>query len=57
MAIGAGSLFFSPVNDPGFWLVKSYLGAEMRGTFRTWSMETVISVVGLVFVLIGSRFL
>lgn len=57
LAIGAGSLFFSPVNDPGFWLVKSYLGAEMRGTFRTWSMETVISVVGLVFVLIGSRFL
>lgn len=58
LAIGAGSIFFSHVNDPGFWLVKSYLGADMRGTFRTWSvMETVVSVVGLLLVLVGSRFL
>jgi len=48
LAIGAGSLFFSHVNDPGFWLVKSHLGTDMKGTFRTWSlMETVVSVVGL----------
>lgn len=58
LAIGAGSIFFSHVNDPGFWLVKSYLGTDMPGTFKTWSaMETVISVVGLVLVLIGSQFL
>lgn len=55
LAIGAGSLFFSHVNDPGFWLVKSYLGTDMPGTFRTWSvMETVVSVVGLLLVLAGS---
>jgi GntP family gluconate:H+ symporter len=58
LAIGAGSLFFSHVNDPGFWLVKSYLGIDTPTMFRTWSaMETVISVVGLVFVLLLSHVL
>ena len=58
LAIGAGSLFFSHVNDPGFWLVKSYLGTDTPATFRTWSvMETIISVVGLVLVLALSHVL
>jgi len=58
LAIGAGSVFFSHVNDPGFWLVKSYLGTDMPGTFRTWSLlETAVSVVGLAFILIASHFL
>jgi gluconate:H+ symporter, GntP family len=52
LAIGAGSVFFSHVNDPGFWLVKSYVGTSTPGTFATWSMvETVISVAGLACVL------
>ncbi len=51
LAIGAGSVFFSHVNDPGFWLVKSYVGTSTADTFKTWSMlETVISVVGLALV-------
>ena len=55
LAIGAGSVFFSHVNDPGFWLVKSYLGTSTADTFRTWSvLETAISLLGLIFVLIGS---
>jgi len=55
LAIGCGSVFFSHVNDPGFWLVKSYVGTSTAGTFRTWSvLETVVSVVGLICVLIGS---
>jgi GntP family gluconate:H+ symporter len=58
LATGAGSVFFSHVNDPGFWLVRSYLGTTTRDTFRTWSVqETIISVVGLVFVLIGNALL
>jgi GntP family gluconate:H+ symporter len=58
LAIGAGSLFFSHVNDPGFWLVKSYLGTDTPATFRTWSvMETIISVVGLVLVFAVSHVL
>jgi GntP family gluconate:H+ symporter len=56
LAIGAGSVFFSHVNDPGFWLVKSYLGTSTAATFRTWSvLETVISVAGLVLVLLLSH--
>ncbi len=51
LAIGAGSVFFSHVNDPGFWLVKSYVGTSTADTFRTWSLlETAISVVGLALV-------
>ncbi|MGN6374001.1 MAG: GntT/GntP/DsdX family permease [Sphingomonas sp.] len=56
LAIGCGSVFFSHVNDPGFWLVKSYIGTSTGDTFKTWSvLETVVSVVGLICVLIGSR--
>ena len=53
LAIGSGSLFLSHVNDAGFWLVKEYFGISVGQTLRTWSvMETLISVVGLVFVLL-----
>ncbi len=53
LAIGAGSLFFSHVNDAGFWLVKEYFGLTVGQTIKSWSvMETVISVVGLACVLV-----
>lgn len=53
LAIGAGSLFFSHVNDAGFWLVKEYFGMTVGETIKSWSvMETVISVVGLIVVLL-----
>ncbi|MBB6627131.1 gluconate transporter [Nocardioides sp. KIGAM211] len=53
LAIGAGSVFFSHVNDAGFWLVKEYFGMTVGQTLKTWSlMETVLSVSGLFFVLI-----
>ena len=52
LAIGSGSLFFSHVNDAGFWLVKEYFGLSVGETIRSWSvMETVISVSGLLLVL------
>jgi GntP family gluconate:H+ symporter len=55
LAIGAGSLFFSHVNDAGFWLVKEYFGLTVWETIKTWSvMETIISVVGGVLVLLLS---
>jgi GntP family gluconate:H+ symporter len=55
LAIGAGSLFFSHVNDAGFWLVKEYFGMSVGQTIKTWSvMETIISVVGIVVVLLLS---
>ncbi|MGV9797432.1 GntP family permease [Mycobacterium sp. NPDC003449] len=53
LAVGAGSLFFSHVNDAGFWLVKEYFGMSVGQTIKSWSlMETVLSVAGLVFVLL-----
>ena len=53
LAIGAGSVFFSHVNDAGFWLVKEYFGLKVGQTIRTWSvMETILSVTGLVLVLL-----
>jgi len=55
LAIGAGSLFFSHVNDAGFWLVKEYFGLNVGQTIKTWSiMETVISVVAGALVLLLS---
>jgi GntP family gluconate:H+ symporter len=48
LAVGAGSLFFSHVNDAGFWLVQQYFGMTVGQTIKTWSvMETIISVMGL----------
>ncbi|TFB55539.1 gluconate transporter [Cryobacterium sp. Sr3] len=53
LAIGAGSLFLSHVNDAGFWLVKEYLGTTVGQTLKTWTvMECLISVVGLAGVLL-----
>ncbi|SFF32288.1 gluconate:H+ symporter, GntP family [Actinacidiphila alni] len=55
LSVGAGSLFFSHVNDAGFWLVKEYFGMDVPQTLKTWSvMETVISVVSLGFVMLLS---
>jgi GntP family gluconate:H+ symporter len=55
LAIGAGSLFFSHVNDAGFWLVKEFFGMTVGETIKTWSvMETIISVVGLGLILATS---
>ncbi|MFD5565987.1 GntT/GntP/DsdX family permease [Kitasatospora griseola] len=52
LAIGAGSLFLSHVNDAGFWLVKEYFGMSVGQTLKSWSvMETVISVVAIALIL------
>ncbi|HWS36957.1 MAG TPA: gluconate:H+ symporter [Actinoplanes sp.] len=58
LAIGAGSLFFSHVNDAGFWMVKEYFGMTVGQTIKTWSvMETIISVVGFACVMLLSLIL
>ncbi len=57
LAIGAGSMFLSHVNDGGFWMVKEYFGLTMGQTFKTWSLScTLISVIGLVGVCLISLF-
>ncbi len=53
LAVGAGSVIFSPPNDPGFWLFKEFFGLTIKGTIRTWcALETIISVAGIIGVMI-----
>lgn len=48
LAIGAGSLMFSHVNDAGFWLFKEYFNLSIKDTIRSWSlMETIVAIAGL----------
>ena len=57
LATGAGSLIFGHVNDGGFWLFKEYFNLSLKDTFLTWSsMETIVSVVGLVGVFVLNYF-
>ncbi|HYG18120.1 MAG TPA: gluconate:H+ symporter [Ohtaekwangia sp.] len=57
LAVGAGSLMFSHVNDAGFWLFKEYFNLSIKNTMRSWSlMETVVSVAGIVGVMILDLF-
>ena len=58
LAIGAGSLAFSHVNDSGFWLFKEYFNLSIKDTLFSWSiMETLIAVMGLGGVLIMDIFI
>lgn len=52
LAIGAGSMFFSHINDAGFWMVKEFMGMSMPDMFKSWSMvSTIISVTALILTL------
>jgi GntP family gluconate:H+ symporter len=47
MAIAAGSIIASHVNDGGFWIVSRYFGLSVKETLQTWTvLETILSVVG-----------
>lgn len=47
MAISAGSIFASHVNDGGFWIVAKYFGISERDTLKSWTvLESVLSVAG-----------
>ena len=53
LAVGAGSVFGSHVNDSAFWMFKEFFNLSMKQTFASWTvMETTISVVGLAGVLL-----
>lgn len=58
LAIGAGSLMFSHVNDGGFWLFKEYFNLSIKDTLKSWSvMETIVAVVGMAGVMILNAFI
>ncbi|MGW4489254.1 GntP family permease [Amycolatopsis sp. NPDC004368] len=47
IAISAGSIIASHVNDGGFWIVSRYFGLSVPQTLKTWTaLETVLSVSG-----------
>ena len=57
LAVGAGSLMFSHVNDSGFWMFKEYFGLSVKDTFRSWTlMEGLVGICGLIFTLALSQF-
>jgi gluconate transporter len=52
LAVGAGSLMFSHVNDSGFWMAKEYFNLSLKETLKSWTlMEGIVGVVGLLGVL------
>jgi Gnt-I system high-affinity gluconate transporter len=52
LAVGAGSLMFSHVNDAGFWLFKEYFNLSIKDTIKSWSMmETIVAVCGIIGVM------
>ena len=58
IAMGAGSTILSHVNDGGFWFVKEYFNMTVSQTLKTWTvMETIISVVAMIFVLLLNAFI
>ncbi|RYL94857.1 gluconate permease [Sporolactobacillus sp. THM7-4] len=58
LATGSGSLIASHVNDAGFWMFKEYFNLSLKETFGTWTfLETIISVMGLICVLLAGLFI
>jgi Gnt-I system high-affinity gluconate transporter len=53
LAVGAGTLMLSHINDGAFWLFKEYFNLSVAETLQTWTaMETIVAIVGLVGVLV-----
>ncbi|SNS91616.1 GntP family permease [Rhodococcoides kyotonense] len=46
MAIAAGSIILSHVNDGGFWIIAKFFNMTVKQTLQTWTvLETILSVV------------
>ena len=57
LAMGAGSLFLSHVNDGGFWFVKESFNLTVSQTLKTWTvLETCIGLVALGLVMLLAQF-
>lgn len=54
MAIAAGSIVMSHVNDSGFWLVNRYLNQSVQQTLRSWTIQsTMISVTSFLLIFLA----
>lgn len=57
MAIAAGSIVLSHVNDSGFWLVNRMLNQSVQQTLKSWTiLSTVISVTSFALIFIMYQF-
>ena len=57
LAVGAGSVFGSHINDSGFWMFKEFFKLSLKQTFLSWTMmEIIISILGLTGVLLLQLF-
>jgi GntP family gluconate:H+ symporter len=53
IALGAGSLIASHLNDGGFWFVKEYFNMTVGQTLKTWTvLVSIISVAALLLTLL-----
>lgn len=56
LAVGAGTLFCSHVNDVAFWMFRDTFGLGFTDTLRSWTaMESIVSVIALVGVVALDR--
>jgi len=47
LALAAGSVIASHVNDSGFWLVSRFLGMDTKTTLKTWTVaQSLMALVG-----------
>jgi len=50
IALAAGSVMLSHVNDSGFWLVGRFFNMDVKTTLKTWTvLETLIGLLGFGF--------
>jgi len=58
LAMGAGSLFCSHVNDGGFWFMKESFNLTVLQTLKTWTvLETGVGLIALGLVLLLAQFM
>lgn len=58
LAVGAGTLFCSHVNDVAFWMFRDAFGMSLGDTLKSWTaMESIVSVVALAGVVLLDRLL
>ncbi|MFI5618051.1 GntP family permease [Streptomyces sp. NPDC051567] len=47
VAVAAGSIIASHVNDGGFWIVSKYFNISVKDTLKSWTLlETILSLAG-----------
>ena len=58
LATSCGSIAFSHVNDPGFWMFKEYFGLSVTDALKTrTTYTTTLAILGLGGVLLLSTFI